>query len=255
LDEAGMQDRLLFSYASAEDPLLRRLTIRTVERLTGQPRLKRMYLDNLRRPRTGESFWEAAVRRLQLRVDYDPEQLLAIPAQGPVVVAANHPFGVLDGLVIGYLIAKVRPDFKVLTHNALYCAAEIQPYLVPIDFGGTDAATETNLRSRSDALDWLRQGGLLVVFPAGEVSTAAGPFVRLALDAPWKPFTARAIIQTRATVVPIFFGGQNSRLSQIASHVSQTLRTSLLLNGCATSSDGPSRSGSVARSPMARSRI
>ena len=74
------------------------------------------------------------------------------------------------------------------------------------------------------------QGGLLVVFPAGEVSTAAGPFVRRALDAPWKPFTARAIIQTRATVVPMFFGGQNSRLFQIASHVSQTLRTSLLFN-------------------------
>jgi putative hemolysin len=225
-----MQDRLLFSYASAEDPLLRRLTVRTIERLTGQPRLKRIYLDNVRRPHAGESFWAAAVRRLQLRVDYDPERLAAIPAHGPVVVAANHPFGVLDGLVIGYLIAKVRTDFKVLTHNALYRASEIRPYLLPIDFAGTDAATETNLRSRSNALAWLRQGGLLVVFPAGEVSTAAGPFVRRALDSPWKPFTARAIVQTRSTVVPVFFGGQNSRLFQIASHVSQTLRTSLLFH-------------------------
>ena len=225
-----MQDRLLFSYASPDDPRLRRVTIRTIERLTGQPRLKRIYLDNRRRPRPGESFWEAAVRQLRLEVDYDPARLGAIPAAGPVVVVANHPFGVLDGLVIGYLIAKVRPDFKVLTHNALYRAPELQPYLLPIDFGATRSATATNLGSRAAALAWLRAGGVLVAFPAGGVSTAGGPFAKAALDAPWKPFTARAIIETRASVLPVFFGGQNSRLFQIASHVSQTLREALLFH-------------------------
>ena len=173
-----MQDRLLFSYASPDDPRLRRVTIRAIERLTGQPRLKRIYLDNQRRPRPGESFWEAAVRHLRLEVDYDPARLGAIPAAGPVVVVANHPFGVLDGLVIGYLIAKVRPDFKVLTHNALYRAPELQPYLLPIDFGATRSATATNLGSRAAALAWLREGGVLVAFPAGGVSTAGGPFAR-----------------------------------------------------------------------------
>ena len=225
-----MQDRLLFSYASPDDPRLRRVTIRAIERLTGQPHLKRIYLDNRRRPRPGESFWEAAVRQLRLEVDYDPARLGAIPAAGPVVVVANHPFGVLDGLVIGYLIAKVRPDFKVLTHNALYRAPELQPYLLPIDFGATRSATQTNLGSRAAALAWLRAGGVLVAFPAGGVSTAGGPFAREALDAPWKPFTARAIIETQASVLPVFFGGQNSRLFQIASHVSQTLREALLFH-------------------------
>ncbi len=225
-----MQDRLLFSYASADDPALRRVTIRTIERLTGQPRLKRIYIENRRRPRPGESFWEAAVRHLRLEVDHDPARLEAIPAEGPVVVVANHPFGVLDGLVIGHLIAKVRPDFKVLTHNALYRAPELQPYLLPIDFGAAPSATETNLHSRATALAWLRDGGVLVAFPAGGVSTAGQPFARQALDAAWKPFTARAIIEARATVVPVFFGGQNSRLFQIASHVSQTLREALLFH-------------------------
>ena len=225
-----MQDRLLFSYASPDDPRLRRVTIRTIERLTGQRQLKRIYLDNQRRPRPGESFWEAAVRHLRLEVDYDPARLAAIPAAGPVVVVANHPFGVLDGLVIGYLIAKVRPDFKVLTHNALYRAPELQPHLLPIDFGATRSATATNLRSRASALAWLRDGGVLVAFPAGGVSTAGGPFAKAARDAPWKPFTARAIIETRASVLPVFFGGQNSRLFQIASHVSQTLREALLFH-------------------------
>jgi putative hemolysin len=66
------------------------------------------------------------------------------------------------------------------------------------------------------------------VFPAGGVSTAAGPFARRALDATWKPFTARAIIETQATVVPMVFEGRNSRLFQIASHLSRTLREALL---------------------------
>ena len=92
-----MRDRLLFSYASPGDPALRRVTIRTIDRLTGQPFLKRLYLDNRRRPRPGESLWEAAVRHLRLEVDYDPARLATIPAAGPVVVVANHPFGVPDG--------------------------------------------------------------------------------------------------------------------------------------------------------------
>jgi putative hemolysin len=225
-----MADRLLFSYASANDPALRRIAIRTIERLTGQPRLKRMYLASQRHPREGETFWDAAVRQLELQVDYDESCLRAIPAVGPVVVVANHPFGVLDGIVIGYLVGRVRPDFKVMTHSLLCRVAELQPYLLPIDFGATPAATATNLRSRAEALSWLCNGGALIVFPGGAVSTAEGPFGRRAVDPEWKLFTAKAIMRARAAVVPIFFEGQNSRLFQVVSHISLTLRLSLLLN-------------------------
>jgi putative hemolysin len=225
-----MTDRLLFSYASANDPALRRIAIRTIERLTGQPRLKRMYLAHQRHPRVGETFWDAAVRQLELQVDYDETRLRAIPAAGAVVVVANHPFGVLDGIVISHLVGKVRPDFKVLTHSALCRVAELQPYLLPIDFGETAAATATNLRSRAEALSWLCDGGVLVVFPGGAVSTSQHLFARRAIDPEWKLFTAKAITRAQATVVPIFFEGQNSRLFQVASHISLTLRLSLLLN-------------------------
>lgn len=225
-----MADRLLFSYASADDPALKRIAIQTIERLTGQPRLKRLYLENQRRPRRGESFWDAAVRQLELRIDCDPERLQAIPATGPVVVVANHPFGVVDGLVIGHLISKVRPDFKILTHSLLCRAIELQPYLLPIDFAETPAARAANLRCRAQALSWLCGGGVLVVFPGGAVSTSEGPFARRAVDPEWKLFTAKAITRARATVVPIFFAGQNSRLFQVASHVSLTLRLSLLFH-------------------------
>jgi putative hemolysin len=224
-----MTERPLLSYASADDPALKRIAIRTIERLTGQPRLKRLYLEHQRRPQPGESFWEAAVRQLELQVNYDPARLDAIPA-GPVVVVANHPFGVLDGIVAGYLLSKARPDFRILTHSLLCRVAELEPYLLPIDFTATPLAMATNLRSRAQALSWLGNGGMLVVFPSGAVSTSERLFGRRAVDPEWKLFTARAIAHARATVVPVFFAGQNSRLFQIASHLSQTVRLSLLLH-------------------------
>lgn len=225
-----MRDRLLFSYANHDDPALKRLAIRTIERVTGQPRLERLYLTNQRWPRAGESFWDAAVRQLGLQVEHDPARLAALPASGPVVVVANHPFGVLDGIVLSHLIARRRPDFKVLTHNALYRAPEVRPFILPIDFAPTPAAALTTLRSRADALQLLRDGGCLAAFPSGTVSTAKTPFAREAVDCEWKPFTARAIMQSRATVVPIYFAGQNSRLFQVASHVNEMLRLALLFH-------------------------
>ena len=225
-----MGERLLFSYASADDPVLRRVAIKTIERLTGQPRLQRMYLDNQRSRRAGETFWDAAVRQLELRVEYDQARLCALPAVGPVVIVANHPFGVLDGIVISHLVAKARTDFKVLTNSVLCRARELRPYLLPIDFARTPAALATNLRSRAGALSWLCGGGALVVFPSGAVATSERLFGRRAVDPEWKLFTAKAITRAGATVVPMFFEGQNSRLFQLASHISLTLRLSLLLS-------------------------
>src|SRR4051812_11374537 len=112
-------DKYLFSYATAEDPPVKRSLIRLVERATGQPALKRMYLENQRHPRPGESFFAAAVRKLDLDVRYDAAALDRIPREGPVVIVANHPYGVLDGIVISWLIEKVRRDFVVLTNAVL----------------------------------------------------------------------------------------------------------------------------------------
>ena len=146
------------------------------------------------------------------------------------MIVANHPFGVLDGIVISHLVAKIRTDFKLLTNSVLCRASELRPYLLPIDFAGTPAALATNLRSRADALSWLCAGGALVVFPGGAVATSERMFARHAVDPAWKLFTAKAIRRAGATVVPMFFEGQNSRLFQLASHVSLTLRLSLLFN-------------------------
>ena len=219
---------LNFSYATDEDSWLKRFVIRSVEHLTGQPYLKWLYDQHHANPTPGENFWEAAVRRLELRVVCNEEALARLPKSGPLVVVANHPFGVLDGVVIAYLVSRVRGDFLILTNEVLTRAEEIRPFLLPIDFAETEAALQTNLKSRAAAKAHLLKGGCLVVFPAGGVSTTPRPWTRRAVDAEWKKFTARLIGQAQAPVVPVFFAGQNSRLFQLASHVSLTLRLSLL---------------------------
>jgi putative hemolysin len=224
-------DDFLFSYADPSDPPVKRGLIRLVERATGQPRLKRLYLDNQRNPRPGESFFAAAVRRLDLDVRHDAAALARIPATGPVVVVANHPYGVLDGIVVSWLIEKVRRDFLVLTNAVLLRAPEVHGHVLPIDFSGAAEAQRTNLNSRAAARAHLERGGAVVVFPAGGVSTAPDKLGRRpAMDARWQPFVSALIQRAKATVVPIWFGGQNSRLFQIASHVSYALRVSLIFH-------------------------
>ena len=224
-------DDPIFSYADPSDRPVKRHLIHLIERATGQRELKRIYLDNRRHPSPGESFFAAAVRRLAINVQYDAGRLARIPRLGPVVVVANHPYGVLDGIVLSWLVEKVRSDFLVLTNAVLLRAPELKDYVLAVDFAGTPEATQINLESRARARDHLAGGGVVVVFPAGGVSTAPDRLGRRpAVDADWQPFTAQLIQRAKATVVPVCFSGQNSRLFQIASHLSQTLRLSLIFH-------------------------
>src|SRR5207248_9959914 len=135
----------------SEDPRLKRRLIRAIEHMTGQPYLKRLYEDHRENPIAGESLWAAALRRLEVTVKYHQAGLAQVPRHGALVIVANHPFGVLDGLIISWLISKTRKDFIVLTNAVLYQAEEIKQHLLPIDFAETKEALSTNLTSRSEA--------------------------------------------------------------------------------------------------------
>jgi putative hemolysin len=217
-----------FSYAEADDPRLKRFIIRMIERMTGQPYLKHLYegRETVRLP--GESFWDLAIRLLELKIVVNEDALAKVPRTGSVVFVANHPFGVLDGVIACHLVTRVRSDFRILTNAVLNRADEVQEYLLPVDFSETPQALETNLKSRAAAKHHLMNGGSLIVFPAGGVSTTPRLWDKRAIDAEWKNLTARLISQAKAPVVPLFFAGQNSRLFQLASHLSMTLRLSLL---------------------------
>lgn len=216
------------SYAAYFRDPLKRALVRTIERATGQPRLARLY-ERYRSGELGEAgFFEAAIRLLDLTIAFDGARLSEMPAEGPLLVVANHPFGVLDGLVISWLVGQRRGDFRVLTNSVLDAVPEARPWLLPVDFAGTRQAAATNIAMRRAALEHVKAGGCVIVFPAGGVSTTPGPFDLLAVDDDWKPFTAKLITHGRASVTPVFFEGQNSRLFQIASHLSLELRLALV---------------------------
>ncbi|MFO0990787.1 MAG: lysophospholipid acyltransferase family protein [Hyphomicrobiales bacterium] len=217
-----------FSYSRPEHSILRRVLIRGSEFVSGQPRLKRLYAEFRNNPQTDEGFFDAAVRLLELDIHCDTAALRTVPATGPVVFVANHPYGVLDGIILCWLAAQCRPDLRVLVHSLLCQPPELREIFLPIDFGPTEEARATTLRARANALRWLREGHAIGVFPGGSVATSLKPFRGIALDPAWHPFIAKLIVNTGATVVPVYFAGQNSRLFQVASHLNYTARLSLL---------------------------
>ncbi len=228
------------SYAPSARSLPARAFIRTVENATGRLRLLRRargHRAHMPRPR---DFWRAIMQSYSLRLDLTQGCLDDIPATGPLVVVANHPFGILDGLVIGHILAGLRPDFRIMAHSAFKAAPEVASHVLPVDFSGTKAAERANLAMRAQAIAYLRGGGAVGVFPGGTVSTAPGLFAEPA-DPQWRMFSARMIRRSGATVVPIWFDGANSRLFQLASRMNYTLRMALLIREFKTQIDRPVR--------------
>jgi putative hemolysin len=223
-----------FSYASASDPLWKRLAIGAVERATGARQIEKLYRERQAQGwRDGEarSFFRTALSALSIELRYDKERLARIPRAGPLVVVANHPFGVLDGIAMCAIMESARPDFLVLTNSVLMRAPEMRERMLPVDFSETREAQRTNVESRAKALDHVKAGGCVVIFPAGAVSTSPDRLGRQpAIDGPWSPFAARLVRSGRASVAPIYFPGQNSHLFQIVSHVHPSLRLGLFFH-------------------------
>lgn len=217
-----------FTYSRPDQPVLTRAVIRTLEFIGGQRELERRYLAGREAVAAGEDFYAMALRLLAVDVDFDAAALDRVPRDGPVLFVSNHPYGVLDGIAFTALAMRVRPDFKILANGVLCALPETRAQMLPVDFAETDAARRTTLASRLAAQKWLQAGHAVGIFPAGGISTSEKPLDGPALDLPWAPFAAKLAMGARATIVPFYFEGQNSRLFQIASHLSLTLRLSLL---------------------------
>lgn len=219
----------VLSYASPGDSAVTRGLIRSVEYLAGTRKLRKLY-DQLHaeQPPTSE-VWSRALQKLKIRVDYDAGVLDSVPDDGPLVFVANHPFGVVDGLIMCHLINQVRKDFFLLVNESVMPQPLIQEHLLPIDFHPTKAALRNNLRTKRATTERLRNGESLAIFPAGMVATADKPFGP-AREHPWNTFVSRRIHEAKCTVVPLYFHGHNSRLFQLASHVNTNVRLGLLMH-------------------------
>ncbi|MEL7464684.1 MAG: lysophospholipid acyltransferase family protein [Pseudomonadota bacterium] len=214
------------SYAFSAKSRAGKVVIRAIENLTGRIGLIRMALGYEKEVSAGRDFWEVMTERYKLNVDV--EGIENIPADKPLIVVANHPYGILDGMALGRILSETRGDFRIVANNVFHRSEELSRIILPIDFEDSKAARKINLETRREALSFLADGGTVGIFPGGTVSTARRPFGE-PRDPVWRSFTARLVARSDAVVVPIYFHGANSRLFQIASHVHDTLRVALLI--------------------------
>jgi putative hemolysin len=214
--------------------------IRSLENATGRLRLIKRADGYEREVGAGRDFWEVMVERYGLTLELLAGSLDNIPREGPLVVVANHPYGILDGLMMGHILSVVRGDFRILANRVFRKAEELNEVILPVSFDETKAGVALNLETRRTALKYLSDGGAIGVFPGGTVSTANKPFGR-PLDPSWRSFTAKMIAKSDAHVVPIYFDGANSRLFQLASHLHTTLRMALLIKEFKSRVDAPVR--------------
>ncbi|MBP0618111.1 lysophospholipid acyltransferase family protein [Jiella mangrovi] len=233
--ERSPQSGVRLSYAATIDHRLMRRLCLGLEAMTGQRRLERLYQDYLDDPARGDFFAEA-ISRMNIRLA--ARGMARIPREGPLAVVANHPYGAMDGIALGCLLGRVRGDVKIIAHSALARVPELAEKLFAIDFSGTREAERGNIRARAEALAHLKGGGCLMVFPAGAVMTTPHPLARRAVELAWGPLSARLIMRSGATVLPVHMPGQNSLPFQIASHLSQSLRYALLFHEAALMIDG-----------------
>jgi len=228
------------SYAHSAETRSGRALIRLLENSTGRRRLIRRARGYQEEVAAGRSFFEVMCDRYGLSLEVSSGSLDLVPREGPVIFIANHPYGILDGLVLGQVMARTRGDFRIMAHAIFNRAPDLGDHLLPISFDQDRAALALNLETRRRALALLGQGGAVGVFPGGTVSTGARPFSR-PLDPAWRGFTARMVAKSRAQVVPIYFEGHTSRLFQIASHLHATLRMGLLIKEFRQRIDTPVR--------------
>lgn len=201
-----------------------------LERISGGKKIDRLYTEIRRTDMEPDEIWRVAIEMLKLDLRFDEQKLMASPKEGPLVIISNHPFGVVDGLILGYFASRIRKDFVVLVNEVIMGQDErIDNFLLPIDFRETKSAVKANIQTKNETLNRLANGEALVIFPSGGVATSPKGFGK-AEDLEWKRFVAKVIQQSKATVIPVFVHGQNSRLFQLVSQVSATLRLSMLLH-------------------------
>jgi putative hemolysin len=228
------------SYACAANSMSGKAVIRLLENTTGRVSLIKRARGYEQDVGPGVSFFDVMVARYGLSLEVIHGELAMIPRSGPVIFIANHPYGILDGLMLGHIMAQTRSDFRILAHSVFNRSPDLNQHLFPISFGADKAALAVNIETRKAALAMLHEGGAIGIFPGGTVSTGARPF-SVPMDPAWRAFTARMIAKSNAQVVPIYFEGHTSRVFQIASHVHATLRLGLLIKEFRKRIDSPVR--------------
>ena len=223
-----------FSYASnSEHNFAQRLIIKTIETLTGKKKLEGLYKNYSLNSQDPKTFWTDILNEMEIKIINRSIDKLVIPEKGSLLVVANHPFGIIDGLILCSLVSKVRDDFKIMTHETLQFLPQLKQFILPVDFNGKSKISRLlNIETAKKAKKHLLiNEGVVIIFPSGGVSTA-NSLKSNAVDDEWKLFPAKIIHQTKTDVLPIYFDGKNGLLFHLfASKIkNQTLKYSTYIH-------------------------
>lgn len=197
-----------------------------VDKASGLSRLQAIYRSLPHSP-SMRVFLQRVLEVFEVRYLADCSELAKIPGHGPALVVANHPFGAIEGIILAKLLLEIRPDVKVMANHLLSSIPELRGLFIAVDpFAGEHSKT-TNRRPLRTAIRWLSEGGLLLVFPAGEVSHLHWR-LRAITDPRWSPTVARLAEKTRSLVLPAYIFGSNSVLFQLFGLIHPRLRTAML---------------------------
>lgn len=242
-DTGEVYDRRTLTYANSFDDAWTGFAIRAIEWFTGKLSILRMVnrFERQNAQYRGQKFWKGALDVMGIDLLTPREQLENIPKDGPVVVVANHPHGMVDGMILAELIGRVREDYRILTRSVLTGLDEAATsFMIPVPFPHDPEAQRKMVEMRAKAMAHLKAGGVVALFPSGVVMSSDSWFGP-AIEREWNVFTAQMIRRSGARVVPIYFPGSNSRWYQIANQVSAILRQGLLLHEIVRSCNKPQK--------------
>lgn len=173
------------------------------------------------------NFVDKVLEHVNVDVELAEEMIRNIPTSGPCVVVANHPFGIVDGLVFLKALRAARPDSLILANHMLAMIPEMREFMIEVDPFGTSDSTTRNISGLKSALRWLKQGHLLGVFPAGEVASLRVK-KRMVRDPQWSSTVAGIVRRAKCPVVPLFIKGRHGVLFNALGLVHPRLRTMMI---------------------------
>ena len=203
-----------------------------MEALTGRGRLMRRYRDFQSASTTFQTpgVWDVAIDHLGCRGPSTDQFTPPLRRKNKgLLLIANHPFGVADGVTLAWIASRIDPNFRVIANGVLRQEPSLNPNILPIEFQPSRQATKQNVETRRQSIQTLKSGGVVALFPAGAVSWSQQPGAPVEDDA-WKPLVSRLIKASNCDVLPIRFEGANSRLFQKASRTSLSLRLGLYMH-------------------------
>ena len=197
-----------------------------INKISKVDEIKSLYKINYEDLKKSSNFWKKTLDILN--IDYYAENIANIPKTGSAIVVANHPFGLLDGLIICSIICDIRKDYKILINEEVSQIDQIREYLLPIKFSTVTADIKKNIITKKKAIEHLNSNGILITFPSGEVATSSLIFNE-ANEREWKPLIGSIINKTNADIIPVRFFGKNSLFFHTIGFINNNLRRVLFI--------------------------